>query len=103
VVDFVISSNVLPKHDSVDPETSILEFLLAWMNYLSHIEASPIFSPTSPHLAVEQLSNRFLPVSRDFWRLQVAGFPVGNVTVEMLPWKLEQLNCVLCRWAFLSR
>jgi len=34
MVDFVISSNVLPKHDLVDPGASILESLLAWMNYL---------------------------------------------------------------------
>jgi len=53
MVDFVISSNVLPKHDLVDPGASILESLLAWMNYLRLIEASPIFFSTSSHLVVE--------------------------------------------------
>jgi len=69
MVDFVISLNVLPKRDLVDPETRILGFLLAWMNYLRLTEASPIFFP---HLflygcgIVEQL---VFAVSRDFWWL----------------------------------
>jgi len=53
VVDFVISSNVLPKRDLADLETSILEFLLAWMNYLRLTEASPIFFPISSYMVVE--------------------------------------------------